>query len=55
MHRDQRTRRLVSPNQLLKHSTDDGGGSAYSGSENTKHPKVARKATVAAGECSKTL
>lgn len=54
-HRHQRTRRLVSPHQLLKHYTDDGGGSAYTGSENSEHPKVARKATVAAGECSKTV
>lgn len=54
-HTDQSTRRLVSPNQLLKHSIDGGGGSAYTGSERTKHPKVAGKATVAAGECSKTV
>lgn len=45
-HRDQSTRRMVSPKLLLKHCTDDGGCS-----ENTKHPKVERKVTVAAGEC----
>lgn len=50
-HTDQSTRRLVSPNQLLKHYIDDGGGSACTGSEYTKHPKAAGKATVAAKPC----
>lgn len=49
-HTDQSTRGLVSPNQLLKHYSDDGGCGAYTGAKHTKHPKVAGKATVAAGE-----
>lgn len=52
-HRDQRRIRLVSPNQLLKHYTDDYGCGACTGSENIKNP-VARKAAVAAREHSKT-
>lgn len=51
-HRDQRTIRLVSPNQLLKHYTGDYGCGAYTGSENIQQP-AARKATVAAREHSK--
>lgn len=45
----QRRIRLVSPNQLLKHHTDDYGCSAYTGSENIKRP-IAIKAVVAARE-----
>lgn len=49
VHRHQRRIRLVSPNQLLKHNTDDYGCCAYTGSENIKHP-MATKAIVAARE-----
>lgn len=51
-HGDQRRIRLVSPNQLLKHYTDDDGCGAYTGSEPIKYP-IARRAAVAAREQSK--
>lgn len=49
VHRHQRRIRLVSPNQLVKHYTDDYGCSAYTGFENIKRP-IAIKAIVAARE-----